>query len=51
MIFSTALTLFVVPVFYTLLARFAGDPARVQQRERAGREAAEAEALAKPAGA
>src|SRR6185436_250276 len=34
MMFSTALTLFVVPVFYTLLARFAGDPARVQQRER-----------------
>jgi len=28
MIVSTALTLLVVPVFYTLLARFAGDPAR-----------------------
>ena len=51
MMFSTALTLFVVPVFYTLLARFAGDPARVQQRERAGREATETEPLPKPAGA
>jgi multidrug efflux pump subunit AcrB len=28
MLVSTALTLIVVPVFYTFLARFAGDPAR-----------------------
>jgi len=28
MLVSTALTLIVVPVFYSLLARFAGDPAR-----------------------
>ena len=29
MVFSTLLTLVVVPVVYTLLARFAGDPRRV----------------------
>ena len=34
LIFSTLLTLVVVPVVYTLLARFAGDPAKVAARER-----------------
>ncbi len=34
LIFSTLLTLIVVPVVYTLLARFAGDPAKVAARER-----------------
>jgi multidrug efflux pump len=34
LVFSTLLTLIIVPVVYTLLARFAGDPAKVVARER-----------------
>jgi hypothetical protein len=30
MLFSTVFTLVIVPVVYTLLARFAGDPARAE---------------------
>jgi multidrug efflux pump len=33
LVFSTLLTLIVVPVVYTLLARFAGDPAKARERE------------------
>ena len=36
MLFSTLLTLVVVPVVYTLLARFAGEPARAGERRKAG---------------
>jgi len=35
MVFSTLLTLVVVPVVYTLLARFAGDPHKVEEPETA----------------
>src|SRR5947208_11531522 len=35
MLFSTLLTLVVVPVVYTLLARFAGEPARAGERRKA----------------
>jgi multidrug efflux pump len=35
MLLSTLLTLVVVPVFYTLLARFAGDPLRAKDEQRA----------------
>jgi hypothetical protein len=38
MIFSTLLTLVVVPVVYTLLARFAGDPRKVEAAEAATHE-------------
>ena len=35
MLLSTLLTLVVVPVFYTLLARWAGDPLRAKDEQRA----------------